>query len=520
MKKIFFTALLMMIASFVFSQAISPDTRLAINTISNLLPRMNMNEQYTQPIGIEEVSKVRQDWDAFLENHNAAVAAWNKIPQTEYQHPDVQAIRKPLAERIAYFQKWTVQLKATMKIINDNPQASTNANSNAPLSETSRQKLAQIGPLLATIEIKKEYAGVLMPTQYVPAAEWLLKMKGNYIKATGLLASLQKIERPHPDAMKEEEKLLAIQAVYLNVEKQLKAVGTSQTNSGIRKMWADDTEKYKESVLRFADVLGVDMPQNTSNSHTLFELSPDNYDKVMKDLEELSVLMSGNYKDLVDNFAHFFPTLGNSPGVYRMVSVNRKALIPEVVKLSATRFLANAMHGAPSIEDLEKQEGWMDGSFTPSESKKKLAEIKSRFTPVLKRSGITETEAGLDKLDTVYNAYWRKAEELAPRWTFPSDADAAGDARAKALFTANIKGAYPGVQIIKLGFAYDAKWTVYLDSRNQPKHRTIGTTALIKIPGEKYFTAWQLLFNEDYVGGGKFSGGSIQWLKWRWQGSK
>ncbi|MFZ1305106.1 MAG: hypothetical protein WAT20_07485 [Ferruginibacter sp.] len=520
MKKLFFAAMLMMLTGFVFAQAMSPDTRLAINTISNLLPRMTINEQYTMPIGVEEFAKVRQDWDAFNENHTAVVNAWNKIPKAEQQHPDVQAIRKPLADRINYFQKWTTQLKATQKIINDNPQAFTNTNSNAPLSETSRQKLAQIGPLLATIEIKKEYAGVLMPTQYVPAAEWFLKIKGNYIKATGLLASLQKIERPHPDAMKEEEKLLAIQAVYLNVEKQLKAVGTSQTNSGIRKMWADDTEKYKESVLRFADVLGVDMPQNTTNSHTLFELSPDNYDKVLKDLEELAVLMSGNYKDLVDNFAHFFPTLGNSPCVYRMVSVNRKALIPEVVKLSATRFLANAMHGAPSIEDLEKQEGWMDGSFTPSESKKKLAEIKSRFTPVLKKSGITENEAGLDKLDTVYNAYWRKAEELAPKWTFPSDADAAGDARAKALFTADIKGAYPGVQIIKLGFAYDAKWTVYLDAKNQPKHRTIGTTALIKIPGEKYFTCWQLLFNEDYVGGGKFSGGSIQWLKWRWQGGK
>lgn len=392
--------------------------------------------------------------------------------------------------------------------------------SNTPLSETSKEKLMQIGPLLATIEVKKEYAGVLMPAQYVPAAEWLLKMKGNYIKATGLLASLQRIERPHPDAMKEEEKLLAIQAVYLNVEKQLKAVGTSQTNSGIRKMWADDTEKYKDAVLTFADVLGIDMPQNTSNSWTLFELSPDNYDKTLKDLESLAVLMSGNYKDLVDNFTHFFPTLGNSPCVYRMVSVNRKALIPEVVKLSATRFLANAMHGAPSIEDLEKQEGWMDGSFTPSESKKKLTEIKSRFTPVLKKSGITETEAGLDQLDTVYNGYWRKAEELAPKWTFPSDADATGDARAKTLFTNNIKSAYPGVQIIKLGFAYDAKWTIYLDAYNKPKHRTIGTTALIKIPGEKYFTAWQLLFNEDYVGGGKFSGGSIEWLKWRWQSGK
>ena len=120
----------------------------------------------------------------------------------------------------------------------------------------------------------------------------------------------------------------------------------------------------------------------------------------------------------------------------------------------------NAMHGAPRIEDLESQEGWMDGSFTPTESKKRLAEVKSRFTPVLKKSGISETEAGLNQLDTVYNAYWRKAEELAPKWTFPSESDASGDARAKGLFTNSIKSAYPGVQIIKLGFAYDAKETI------------------------------------------------------------
>lgn len=518
MKKIFFAAWMMLLAFSSFSQSLSPEARLAVNTISSLLPRMYINEQYTQPIGIEEFAKVREARDAYVEDHNAAVAAWNKIPKSEYSHPDVQAVRKPLADRIAFLQKWTDQLKATQKIIIENPVPVSN--SNAILSETSKQKLAKIGPLLSTIEIKKEYAGVLMPAQYVSAAEWFLKMKGNYLEATGLLASLQKIERPHPDAMKEEEKLLEIQAIYLNVQKQLKAVGTSQTNSGIRKMWGDDTEKYKESVLRFADVLGIDLPQNTTNSHTLYELSPDNYDKVMKDLEELSVLMSGNYKDLVDNFTFAFPTLGNSPCVYRMVSVNRKALIPEVVKLSAKRFMDNAMHGAPSIEDLEKTEGWMDGSFTKAESKKRLAEVKSRFMPVLKKSGISETDAGLDQLDTVYNAYWRKAEELAPKWTFPSDADAAGDARAKTLFTNNIKSAYPGVQIIKLGFAYDAKWTIYIDERNQPRHRTIGTTALIKIPGEKFYTAWQLLFNEDYVGGGKFSGGSIQWLKWRWQGNK
>ena len=123
--------------------------------------------------------------------------------------------------------------------------------------------------------------------------------------------------------------------------------------------------------------------------------------------------MTGTYKDLVDNFNDAFPTLEKSPTVYRMVSVNRKALLPEVVKLSAKRFMDNAMHGAPRIEDLESQEGWMDGSFTPTESKKRLAEVKSRFTPVLKKSGISETEAGLNQLDTVYNAYWRKAEELS-----------------------------------------------------------------------------------------------------------
>ncbi|HRF25472.1 MAG TPA: hypothetical protein PLR98_14965, partial [Chitinophagaceae bacterium] len=87
------------------------------------------------------------------------------------------------------------------------------------------------------------------------------------------------------------------------------------------------------------------------------------------------------YKDVVDNLSNPFMTLDNSPCVYRLVSVNRKALLPEVVKLSAFRFMTNAMHGAPRIEDLEKDEGWMDGGFTPAESKKKLIEIKSRFIP-------------------------------------------------------------------------------------------------------------------------------------------
>ena len=501
------------------SQNLSSDSRTAINTISTLLPRLFVKSQYTQSIGIEEFAKVRQEWEVYLVDYNAAVGAWNKIPTAEQKHPDVLPVRKQLAERITFFQQWTAQVKTTQKMIADDPSIVSNPAS-AVISETGKQKMAEALILINGVEVKNEYSGVLVPNQYVAAAEYYLKTRIDFRKAAGLLNSLSKLERQHPSALTVEEKVLKAQPVILNLEKQLKAVGSSQLKSGLHGMWAGDTEKYKESVLRFADVLGFDLPQNTSNGATLFELSPDNYDKVLKDLELLSTLMTGTYKDLVDNFNDAFPTLEKSPTVYRMVSVNRKALLPEVVKLSAKRFMDNAMHGAPRIEDLESQEGWMDGSFTPTESKKRLAEVKSRFTPVLKKSGISETEAGLNQLDTVYNAYWRKAEELAPKWTFPSESDASGDARAKGLFTNSIKSAYPGVQIIKLGFAYDAKWTIYLDSKNQPKHRTIGTTALIKIPGEKFYTAWQLLFNEDYVGGGKFSGGSIQWLKWRWQGNK
>ena len=518
MKKLFLIPLMLLTALVSYSQAILPETKLAVNTITNLLLRMKVVEQYTMPIPAESFAKVREEWDAFNALHTEAVNAWNKIPKSEYQQPEVQAIRKPLAEKIAYFQKWTTQLKATQKMINDNPAAYTVPD--AVLSETGRQKIEQAKPYLALIEVKKEYAGLLTPAQYVPACEWYLKTKGNFDKARALFNSLQKLERPHPDAMAMEEKILEIQSIFVNVENQIKAVGVSQANSGIRKMWYDDVQKYKDAVLIFADVLGIDLPQNTSNSRTLFELKPDNYEKTMKDLETLASLMTGTYKDVVDNLSNPFQTLENSPCVYRLASVNRHKLLAEVVKLSALRFMTNAMHGAPKVEDLEAEEGWMDGSFTPEESKKRLKEVKSRFIPVLQKSGISEKEAGLDQLDTAYNGFWRKAEELAPKWTFPSDANASGDARAKALFTREIKAAYPGVQIIKLGFAYDAKWTIYLDSKNQPKHRTIGTTALIKVPGDKFYTAWQLLFNEDYVGGGKFSGGSIQWLKWRWQGNK
>lgn len=518
MKKNISTAFCLFLGCLLYAQGISPETKLAINTISVLLPRMQVNEQYTQPVAPAAFAKVRDDWEAFNQLHSEAVTAWNKIPKTEYNQPEVLAIRKPLAEKIAFFQKWTTQLKATQKMINDNPAAYA---APAPvLSETAKQKLSEAAPLLATIEVKKEYSGILTPSQYVPACEWYLKTKGNFNKASILLNSLQKLERPHPDALVIEEKILEIQAIFLNVQNQLKAVGVSQANSGLRKMWYEDVQKYKDAVLIFADVLGFDLPQNTSNSWTLFELKPDNYEQTIKDLESLAALMTGTYKDVVDNLSNPFQTLDNSPCVYRMVSVHRKALLPEVVKLSALRFMKNAMHGAPRIEDLEKEEGWMDGGFTPAESKKRLAEVKSRFIPVLNKSGITEKEAGLDQLDTAYNGFWIKAAELAPRWEFPADADAAGDARAKALFTSEIKAAYPGAQIIRLGFAYDAKWTVYLNEKNQPKHRTIGTTALIKIPGDKFYTAWQLLFNEDYAGGGKFSGGGIQWLKWRWQGNK
>ncbi len=168
---------------------------------------------------------------------------------------------------------------------------------------------------------------------------------------------------------------------------------------------------------------------------------------------------------------------------------------------------------------MEKEDGWIDAAFSPQESKKILAEVKSRFQPVLQKSGVSETAVGFDQLDKVYEAFWKKAEELAPRWSFPAEASATGDARARTLFTNEIKKWYPQAQILKMGFAYDAKWTVYMDG-NTPKYRTIGTTALIKHPQDKYPMAWQLLFNENYVGGGKFSGGSIQWIKWRWQSNK
>ncbi|MFZ1327908.1 MAG: hypothetical protein WAW27_02700, partial [Chitinophagaceae bacterium] len=326
-----------------FGQVLSPDTKLAVNTISTLLPRMKVNEQYTQPIAPESFVKVRGEWEAFNNLHTEAVNAWNKIPKSEYNQPEVLAIRKPLSERITFFQQWTTQLKATQKMINDNPAAYA---APAPvLSESGKQKLAQAAPLLATIEIRKEYAGILTPAQYVPACEWYLKTKGNFNKASMLLNSLQKLERPHPDALVIEEKVLEIQSVFLNVQNQLKAVGTAQAGSGLRKMWYDDVQKYKDAVLIYADVLGFDLPQNTTNSSTLFELKPENYEQTMKDLESLAALMTGTYKDVVDNLSNPFQTLDNSPCVYRLVSVNRKALLPEVVKLSALRFMTNAMHG-------------------------------------------------------------------------------------------------------------------------------------------------------------------------------
>ncbi|MBL0068085.1 MAG: hypothetical protein IPP39_06210 [Chitinophagaceae bacterium] len=163
-----------------FGQVLSPDTKLAVNTISTLLPRMKVNEQYTQPIAPESFVKVRGEWEAFNNLHTEAVNAWNKIPKSEYNQPEVLAIRKPLSERITFFQQWTTQLKATQKMINDNPAAYA---APAPvLSESGKQKLAQAAPLLATIEIRKEYAGILTPAQYVPACEWYLKTKAILIK--------------------------------------------------------------------------------------------------------------------------------------------------------------------------------------------------------------------------------------------------------------------------------------------------------------------------------------------------
>jgi hypothetical protein len=79
--------------------------------------------------------------DAFNALHTEVVNAWNKIPKRIRNcHPEVQAIRKPLSERIAFFQKWTTQLKATQKMINDNP---AYAAPTPVLSETGEKKLAE-----------------------------------------------------------------------------------------------------------------------------------------------------------------------------------------------------------------------------------------------------------------------------------------------------------------------------------------------------------------------------------------
>lgn len=517
-KKLLIIHLILIFATEAFSQGLSSGSRQAVNTINEILPQLHMNPQYTQPIGVDKYAQVRQDWDVYLQRHNRAIAAWNTIPQSEYRNAEVNAVRKPLADRIAYFKKWTEQMQLAQAAINSSPIAAA-ARGGGPISETSKAKLVEIADIISKLEMRRDYAGTLSPPQYVPATEWLLKTRGKFSHAARLWNSLQDIERVHPDAVRVEKMIHEIEPVVFNVEKQLKAVSVVQISSGLGRMWRQDTEKYKDSVLIFADVLGIDLPQNTTNSRTLFELKPENFDKTMKDLEELSVLMSGTYKDLIDNFGDFFPTLEKSVTVYRLVSVNRKQLLPQVVKLSAARFLAGVMNAAPRIEDLEKDEGWMEGNFTPSESKKRVAEIKLRFTPLLKRTGISEQEAGLDELDSAYDKFWQKADELAPKWEFPSDSTATGDARARAIFTREIKAAYPNAQIVRLGFAYDAKWTIYM-SGGRPQHRTIGTTALFKIPGEKHYTAWRLLFNEDHVGGGRFSGGSIQWLKWRWQGNR
>lgn len=518
MKKIILSGLICLTTLSSMAQALSPQGRNAMKIISSTLPRMFIKPEYTQTIPIGQYNQVKIEWDAYMVDHNDAVGAWNKIPKSDQSHKDVQAIRNPLSERITFFQQWSTQMKATEKLMGANRPVSNNAGT--PVTEKTQEKLTAIAPLLAAIEIKNEFSGIFTPDKYVPAAEWYLKNKDKYSKTVALLNLIPKGERTHPDAMAAEKKILEIQKLLINVQNQLKPVSSSQRTIGLFRKWQEETEKYKGAVLIFADVLGLDLKQNTTSTTALYQLSPDNYDKTMKDLDALAVLMNGSYKELIDDFSDVFRTLETSPLVSRLVSVNRKTLLPAVVKLSAKRFMGNAMSSAPDINDLENDEGWMDGTMSPSESKKKLAQVKSWFIPVLQKSGISETEAGLNGLDSIYKDFWRKAEELAPKWSFPSDANAAGDARAKTLFTNELKAAFPGVQIIKLGFAYDAKWTLYIDQNNQPRYRTIGTTALIKVPGEKFYTAWRLLFNENFVSTGKFSGGEIQWMEWRWQENK
>jgi len=222
------------------SQNLSPDSRTAINTISTLLPRLFVKSQYTQPIGIEEFAKVRQEWEAYLVDYNAAVGAWNKIPTAEQKHPDVLPVRKQLAERITFFQQWTAQVKATQKMIADDPSIVSNT-ANAVISETGKQKMAEALLLINGVEVKNEFSGVLVPNQYVAAAEYYLKTRIDFRKAAGLLNSLSKLERQHPSALAVEEKVLTAQPVILNLEKQLKAVGSSQ----LKKVY----KSYGEKVL-------------------------------------------------------------------------------------------------------------------------------------------------------------------------------------------------------------------------------------------------------------------------------
>jgi len=492
------------------------DTQTLVKTIKECVAKMPVKEEYTKTISVKDYPKIRKEWDAFLIEHNKGIEAWNKVPKQDYTNPDVKTAATDLSARISYFKQWTAQMVVTEEQMKKN---NTSVASNTALSESSKVKILKVKELLNAIQGYETFNKTLQTPDYVPASQWYLLNKGKFNQAVDLWNGLSGAEKANAEAIPLQKKLLEVQATMQSLEKQFKTISQQQLKAGLWKSWRQDTEKYKESVLTFADVLGVSLPQNTTNSTTLYELKADNYDKVLKDLEELSELMSGKYKDLIDDFTDFFPALDKSPNVYRMVSVNRKKILPDVVKLSAKRFLDGTISGAPNAEDLEKEQGWIDAAFSPQESKKTLAEVKSRFLPVLQKSGVSESEVGLNQLDKVYEGFWKKAEELAPKWKFPPEASAAGDARARTLFTSEIKKWYPKAQILKMGFAYDAKWTVYMDGKT-PKYRTIGTTALIKHPEDKYPVAWQLLFNENYVGGGKFSGGSIQWIKWRWQANQ
>ena len=75
MKRLIITCVITFFSLAIVAQTLSSEAKLAVNTISTLLPRMQMNEQYTQPIAPEAFAKVRGDWDAFNALHTEVVNA-------------------------------------------------------------------------------------------------------------------------------------------------------------------------------------------------------------------------------------------------------------------------------------------------------------------------------------------------------------------------------------------------------------------------------------------------------------